>query len=547
VWGNPELWLVLASLSLLALTSVSAHDLSGDLRGRHKSRWMIAGMVAAGVFICSLHVAGMLAVDQLAIIITACSLCGLACMMLASRYMRSLRRRGGRLHESLHRANSELEFLLLHDALTRLPNRMLLADRLDQAIAQSKRISLPCAVLFLDIDRFKAINDAVGRTAADAALQEIGRRTVRALRKNDTVARVGGDQFAVVLPQLTQGINVGILAARLLREIAEPYALDERVLHLSASIGVAMYPNDGDDAETLLGNADAAMYYAKKEGRANYQFFSNEMNVFDRERAEMEAGLRAALLHGQFELHYQPKVEVRSGAIRSVEALVRWRHPEKGLISPAQFIPLAEETGLILPIGKWILREACRQCRAWHADGETTPLRVAVNISAMQFRDPELGRSVARILEETGLEPQFLELELTESTVMAHAEKAEQSLRALSELGVQISIDDFGTGYSSLAYLKRFPLNTLKVDRAFVNDLGRSNDDLAIVRAIISLAHSLRLKVIAEGVESDEQLDVLRDLHCDEYQGYLCSKPLPAAELASILAERAPAQDAAAA
>jgi diguanylate cyclase (GGDEF)-like protein len=463
------------------------------------------------------------------------TLCGLSLALMVSYFDHRMRQRTVQLSNSLNRAESELQFLVAHDALTRLPNRILLVDRIEQAIAQASRTGQPCAVLFFDIDRFKAINDALGHAAGDKALCEVARRATLALRKGDTVARLAGDEFALVLPHIAQSANAGQLAARLLKELAEPFTLDDRPLYLSASIGIALYPEDGLEAEQLIASADAAMYHAKRTGRSSYQFFTPEMNAFDKQRVELEADLRAALAQGQFALHYQPKVNVQHGGIDSVEALIRWQHPQRGMIPPLEFIPLAEETGLIVPIGKWVLREACRQCRVWQQDRNMPPLRVAVNLSATQFRDPDLKNTVTQALADAQLESRWLELELTESTVMASAAKAEQVLETLSVLGVHISIDDFGTGYSSLAYLKRFPLNKLKIDRMFVRDLAKSSDDLAIVKAIVSLAHSLRLQVIAEGVETEAQLGVLRALQCDEYQGFLCSKPISAAELHRLL------------
>lgn len=547
--------LLFASISIAMLGSIAALWCNFELGARYKAQARSLRIVSAlimTVAIAGMHYTGMAAAtfaagsvcltagalegDWLGITVAMFTLCGLSFALMVSYFDRRMRQRTVQLAKSLNRAESELQFLVTHDALTRLPNRILLLDRIEQAIAQASRSGQPCAVLFFDVDRFKTVNDALGHAAGDKALCEVARRATLALRKGDTVARLAGDEFALVLPQISQSLNAGQLAARLLKEMVEPFTLDDRLLYLSASIGIALYPDDGLDAEQLIASADAAMYHAKRSGRSNYQFFTPEMNAFDKQRVEMEADLRAALAQGQFALHYQPKVNVQHGGIDSVEALIRWHHPQRGMIPPLEFIPLAEETGLIVPIGKWVMREACRQCRLWQRDRDMPALRVAVNLSATQFRDPDLKNTVMQALADAQLDSRWLELELTESTVMSSAAQAEQVLEALSTLGVHISIDDFGTGYSSLAYLKRFPLNKLKIDRVFVRDLAKNSDDLAIVKAIVSLAHSLRLQVIAEGVETEAQLSVLRALQCDEYQGFLCSKPIPAAELRRLLA-----------
>jgi diguanylate cyclase (GGDEF)-like protein len=521
---------------------------------RHAGVAQIASAIVMGIAIAGMHYTGMAAAnfdagticltqgglseDGLATLVTLLSLCGLTLALTVSHFDGRLQRDTSRLTASLNFAQSELEFLVTHDALTQLPNRILLIDRIQQAIAQAQRDNAHCAILFFDLDRFKTINDSLGHAAGDIVLQEVALRTRNMLRNEDTVARLGGDEFAIVLPHIPDVAKVGNLANRLLTELARPHLIDGQEIYMCASLGIALYPADGDKSETLLTNADAAMYHAKRVGRGNYQFFAPEMNSFDRARIEFESDLRGALLHDQFELHYQPKVDMHTGAITSLEALIRWRHPQRGLVSPLEFIPLAEETGLIVPIGRWVLREACRQSRAWQ-DAGAAPLRIAVNLSANQFRDPSLKKTVEQALTEARLDAACLELELTETIVMTDVANATQILNGLSELGVHISIDDFGTGYSSLAYLKRFPLDKLKIDRVFVRDISNNPEDVAIVRAIISLAHSLRLKVIAEGVETDDQLSMLRSLNCDEYQGYLCTVPLPPEQLAMMLRERA--------
>jgi predicted signal transduction protein with EAL and GGDEF domain len=368
-------------------------------------------------------------------------------------------------------------------------------------------------------------------------LKEVAARTRTALRTGDTVARFGGDEFAVILPEIDHVQDTAIAAEKLLHAISAPFQLDGRDVPISPSIGISLYPNDAKDPEALITAADAAMYHAKRAGRGNYQFFAPAMNTFNRERIELESALRRALARGEFLLHYQPKVDVQTGGLTSIEALVRWQRPDGELMLPDQFIPLAEETGLILPLGKWVLEQACTQARAWQKAG--LPLkRIAVNLSASQFRERDLTGMIRSILARTGLPPRCLELELTESTVMSDAERAARVLEELSRMGIKISIDDFGTGYSSLAYLKRFPLDKLKIDRAFVRDLDTSANDAAIVRAIVSLAHSLKLQVIAEGVETDLQLAAVRNLGCDQYQGYLCSPPVTADELAKMLHTR---------
>jgi diguanylate cyclase len=439
-------------------------------------------------------------------------------------------------NEQLEEVNARLQHVAMHDALSGLPNRLLLADRLNQAIAQAERHEGRFALLVVDLDRFKSINDSLGHLAGDAMLKEVARRLAAALRKADTLARMGGDEFVLILNEISSQEDVETIAGRILTDIGRPIKLSDLELHSSASIGISVYPDHGTEAETLLQHADAAMYHAKKGGRDAYRVFAPGMNAFARERLELENGLRRALQQGEFILHYQPKVDVRSGAIDSTEALIRWLHPTRGLTSPMDFIPLAEETGLIIPIGEWVLYEACRHAHAWQAAG-LRPLRVAVNLSPQQFRQKGLVDIVSAALRAARLEPRYLELELTESTVMHDAEQSIEILRRLSALGVRISVDDFGTGYSSLSYLRRLPLDKLKIDRAFIRDLATSRDDAAIVRAIVSLAHNLRLKVIAEGVETPDQLVFLRELGCDQYQGYHYSAPVPNDVFISMMRE----------
>jgi diguanylate cyclase (GGDEF)-like protein len=440
-------------------------------------------------------------------------------------------------NEQLEEVNAQLQHAATHDVLSGLPNRMLLADRLGQAIAHAERRQKHFAVFVVDLDRFKAINDSLGHLAGDAMLKEVARRLASVLRKADTLARLGGDEFVLVLNEISAPEDVEAVAARVLADIARPVKLSDLELHTSASIGISLFPTDGTNADTLLQHADAAMYHAKKNGRNTYQLFAPAMSAFAKERLELENGLRRALTQHQFVLHYQPKVDVHGGGVDSAEALIRWQHPTRGLTAPLDFIPLAEESGLIVPIGEWVLREACRQAYAWQTAG-LRPMRVAVNLSAQQFRQKNLVEVVRSALSAARLEARYLELELTESAVMHDAEQSIEILRQLSALGVRISVDDFGTGYSSLSYLRRLPLDKLKIDRAFIRDVVTNREDAAIVRAIVALAHNLHLKVIAEGVETPDQLAFLRELGCDQYQGFHYSVPVPNNVLVEMLRER---------
>jgi diguanylate cyclase (GGDEF)-like protein/PAS domain S-box-containing protein len=428
----------------------------------------------------------------------------------------------------------QLSHLAQHDSLTDLPNRMLLNDRLQQAITMAKRHGYRIAVLFMDLDRFKHINDSLGHVVGDQLLQAVALRLERCVRESDTVGRQGGDEFVVVLSELEAAENAGISAAKLLAALTLPYHIGPHDISVPVSIGVSIYPDDGDNAETLISNADTAMYHAKENGRNNYQFFKQEMNIRASERQFIEGGLRGALERKEFSLHYQPKIDLGTGAVTGVEALLRWKHPERGFIPPAQFIPIAEDTGLILPIGQWVLREACRQSRAW-LDSGFAPVPMAVNISAVEFRSKDFVDSVRAILKESRLDPQCLELELTESVLMKHAESTVSMLKALKEIGVQLTVDDFGTGYSSLSYLRQFPVDSLKVDQSFVHEISSHKDDAAIVSAVISMGNSLKKRVIAEGVETREQLDFLTAEGCEEAQGYYFNRPMVADQFAKLL------------
>lgn len=431
---------------------------------------------------------------------------------------------------------ARIEHLANYDALTDLPNRSLLDDRFTQAFAHAKRSGRSMALLLFDLDRFKDINDSYGHALGDAALKTVANKLGEAVRDGDTVARQGGDEFIVLLSDLGRIEEVDRIVSKLLRILSQPLVVQGHLLYLEGSVGASVCPNDGEDLATLLKNADTAMYSAKEEGGNTFRFYSREMGEHAVERIELESALRRALEHGEFELHYQPKVDLRTGCIAGAEALVRWRDPEMGLVSPARFIPLAETTGLIVPLGLWVLQTACAQIAAWRAAG-LPPTSVAVNLSARQLREENLLAVVDRALAQAGLEPRYLELELTESMVMTNPEQMIPILGALKTMGVRLSLDDFGTGYSSLSYLKRFPFDWLKIDQSFVRDIPADPDDAAIAQSVVSLGHSLGLKVIAEGVETGEQLDFLRRHGCDEIQGYYFSRPVPAEEFARLLRE----------
>jgi diguanylate cyclase (GGDEF)-like protein len=435
---------------------------------------------------------------------------------------------------SLEHMNAELHRQANHDALTGLPNRSLFTDRLNQAMAHAARDQRQFAVLVLDLDRFKLINDSLGHGVGDQLLCHVAHKLKGVLRATDTVARAGGDEFMLILEDVLDRDSVSLVAQKLVAAISEPCILGVTELHTSPSIGVSLFPLDGETADVLLARADEAMYAAKKRGRSTYQFFELGMEIFSHQRLQVENDLRRALIQEQFELHYQPKIDIASGTMKSVEALLRWRHPTRGLVPPSEFIPLAEETGLILSIGHWVLREACRQAREWQIAGLPF-LRVAVNLSPVQFRQPGFLAVIRAALDDHDLEPRYLEIEVTESTVMSHAEGSIETLEELSRMGVIVAIDDFGTGYSSMSYLRRFPIDKLKIDRTFIRDLVGSADDTSIVRAIISLAHSLRLKVVAEGVETAAQLEQLKVMGCDQYQGFLMSPAVPAAEITALV------------
>ena len=438
--------------------------------------------------------------------------------------------------QGLEAANKQLRHLASHDALTGLPNRVLLDDRLSQAVAHAEQDGHSFGVAMFDLDRFKVVNDSLGHRAGDALIKEVAHRLAGVARGTDTVGRLGGDEFLFIMDRLAKHEDAEHIARRAVKALELPIRLDGVDLHTSASIGIAMFPADGKSAEALIANADAAMYCAKQRGRNNIQCYAEGMNSATQERVKLESDLHQALPLKQLELHYQPKVDTKTGLIHGVEALVRWRHPQRGLVPPGEFIPLAESCGLIDGIGEWVVRESCRQARAWQLEG-LAPLRVAVNLSAFQFRQGNLLQMISEALQAAQLEPRFLEVEITESALMSDPEESVTILEQLSRMGVVVSVDDFGTGYSSMSYLRRFPIDKLKIDRGFIAELISRADDASIVEAIVSLAHSLHLKVVAEGVETEEQLALLKRLGCDQYQGFWFSPAVPAASFANLLRE----------
>jgi diguanylate cyclase (GGDEF)-like protein/PAS domain S-box-containing protein len=431
-------------------------------------------------------------------------------------------------------SEKRIQFLAYYDALTELPHRALLQDRLQHVLSGARQRGEKVALLFLDLDRFKLVNDSFGHSFGNMVLKDIARRIKGCMEQDDTVARVGGDEFLILLSGGKDAADAAIAAERLIEMMNVSFFFQGQSINVTCSIGVAVFPEHGEDSETLIGHADVAMYSAKKAGRGDVRFFTDEMNAKELERLKMDKNLRAALEQDEFFLAYQPQREMESGHITGCEALIRWRHPEMGLIPPDKFISIAENNGLILPIGEWVLRTACTQARKWQDDG-LLAVPVAVNVSALQFRQAGFCKLIREVLQETKLSPQYLELELTESLLLSNADVTLSVLQELRDMGVRLAIDDFGTGYSSLSYLKQFPVGKLKIDRSFIRDIAVDNGDAAITTAIISMAKSLHLKVIAEGVETEAQMSFLREHHCDEIQGYYFSKPISADETASIL------------
>jgi len=429
---------------------------------------------------------------------------------------------------------NKLKQLAHYDPLTGLPNRTHFIERLKWAIDVAKRNNKQTALMFLDLDRFKVINDTLGHHAGDLLLVEVARRLEKCVRGVDTVSRLAGDEFTVILTSINNPEEAALVARKILHALSFPVCLETRNVFISTSIGITTFPIDGKNVSQLIKNADTAMYHAKELGRNNYQFFCAFMNQKVLDELEMETNLRNALTNGEFLLHYQPKIDLITSKIIGVEVLIRWKHPELGFISPAKFIPHAEKTDLIIAVGDWVLYTACKQSIQWQIDG-VPPIRISVNLSGMQLKRNDQVENVAKILTETGLAPYLLELELTEGVVMENAEATISTLNKFKEMGIKLSIDDFGTGYSSLSYLKRFPIDTLKIDQSFVKDITTNPDDEAIASTIIAMAHNLRLNVIAEGVENKEQLDLLRNKGCDEVQGYYFSRPVPEDELKELL------------
>ncbi len=441
------------------------------------------------------------------------------------------------LAELVGRKNSQIERIANYDLLTSLPNRALFLDRLEQELARARRDDRLVAVMFVDLDRFKQINDSFGHPLGDTLLQQVALRLASYAQVGDTVARMGGDEFSFVLTGAKGVQEAGAVAQKILDSFArDPFSIGDNDVFAAASIGISIYPLDGVDTTTLIKNAEAALYHAKSEGRNNFQYYETQMNALAWQLLALETELRRALEREEFLLYYQPKVDLASGKISGMEALLRWQSPARGLVSPTEFIPLLEETGLILVIGEWVLCEAIKQVRAWQKIG-FEDIHIAVNVSALQFRQPDFAEVVLEICRDNDLDPSkgALELELTESLLMKNMEVTLETLNKLFKMGVQLSIDDFGTGYSSLSYLKRFPISSLKIDQSFVRDIAINQDDAAIVSAIIALGHSLGLKVVAEGVGTVEQLTFLRKMKCDAMQGYLFARPVPAAEMTRLL------------
>ena len=428
----------------------------------------------------------------------------------------------------------QLEHNATHDVLTGLANRTLLSDRLRQAIASARRCGRLVAVLLLDLNDFKVVNDSLGHEAGDALLQTVAMRLRALVRETDTVARLGGDEFVIVIPDVALAEDVSIVAAKILDVLGQCFSMGGQEIHIGGSIGIGLYPHDGEHEDILMRNVDLAMYHVKQKGRSGFYFFTEELNVRNQERHTLRMELGHALSRGELVLHYQPKIDTKTHRVVGVEALVRWQHPVRGLIPPADFIPFAEDSGLILPIGSWVMHAACAQNAAWQDEG-LPAISIAVNLSARQFGHENLVGLIKQVLWDTRMDPRYLELELTESVLVQEAEQAVPMLSRLKDFGVQLSLDDFGTGYSSLNYLRCFPLDNLKIDRSFVQGMASNSHNAIIVKTMIALAHDLDLKAVAEGVETKEELDLLAAYGCDQIQGFYFSKPLPADEFKRLL------------
>ena len=544
-----------ASVLIAIAASLAALWIAFTLRA--DLRWMayakLGSAVIMGLAITGMHYTGMaaanFAVDTICLsgplvdnswmagTIAAITVIILVGTLLLSVFDARAAIQAAHMAKSLQAANEELRHMTLHDALTGLPNRLLVEDRIGQALAHARRTGVSCAVLFVDLDRFKNVNDSLGHFAGDELLRAVAARLLEVVRSEDTVSRLGGDEFVILLKELAAPEDAAAVAAKLVEALNRPFRVLNREIFITPSVGISIFPQHGEEAQALITSADAAMYSAKRAGRNNIQISAGNSDQRVPKRLELESELRRALERGEFVLHYQPKIDLYTGALCGAEALLRWQHPQRGMVAPGDFIPLAEETGLIVPLGGWVLREACRQCRTWQ-DRSLPVLRVAVNLSAAQFRQKALLDSVRDALSASGIAPECLEVEITESMVMHNAVEAAYVLEALSVMGVHVSIDDFGTGYSSLSYLKRFPIQSLKIDRSFVRDVSVDAGDAAIVRAIIAMAHQLGLKVIAEGVETESQLQLLRGLGGDQYQGFYCSRPLPAEAFEAFILAR---------
>jgi len=466
---------------------------------------------------------------------------------LTRHWLESMQRRNRELAEALR----EKDLLAYHDSLTGLPNRRRYLDLMEKALLWARRSHKTVAICFLDLDGFKRINDTLGHSAGDEVLCAVAERLLKSLRHSDAIARfpreepdlddtkagvsrLGGDEFTFLLQGISEARDAAAACWRVLEALRAPFVVNGHEVFANGSIGIAMHPSDGEDAEVLIRNADVAMYHAKSCGRNNYQFYTASMNINSERRLDLERRLRRALENQRFTLLFQPIRDAVTGRTNAAEALLRWEDPEVGPVSPAEFIPIAEETGLIVDIGEWVLRTACGQYRAWRAEG-LGAIRIDVNVSGHQIRQPSFVAKVARVLEETGVSASHLELEITESTIMQEDDVTSEAFQALDDMGVGIALDDFGTGYSSLSYLKRFPIDRVKIDRSFVSQVTSNSDDRAITNAIIAMAHSLRLRVVAEGVETREQADFLRARNCDELQGYLFSRPVPASDFTHLL------------
>ena len=439
---------------------------------------------------------------------------------------------------SIKENQKHLEKMAHYDVLTNLPNRSLMYDRLNHTVSLAKRHNYHVAVLLLDLDRFKEVNDSLGHHVGDLLLVEVAERLLETVRESDTVARMGGDEFLVLLPEVGSSNNAAAIAQKFIDYLVKPFFLEEHEIYISASIGITIFPIDGDDPDVLIKHADTAMYHAKAQGKNNYKFFTEDINKSTVERFTLETRFRRALDKLEFHLNYQPKVDIETRKMIGMEALLRWYHPDQGSVMPSLFIPLAEETGLVFQLGEWALRESCRQNKDWQDQG-LRPVRVSVNISPRQFKKSDFMDIIQEVLEDTGLDPQYLMLEITESTVIDNVEDTILMLRELRKMGVGVSIDDFGTGYSSLNYLNRFAIDELKIDRSFITDISK-DEDQKVVNAIISLAKNLNFKIVAEGVETKEQLEFLENTECNEIQGYYFSKPMSSEEMHAILVKDEP-------